>query len=263
MSKRFFAFLSVLVVFMTVAALTGLASGAGPVRATIRGRVLDPDGRPAVGINLLLYPHTGETLDRLNLHFKIPNYDFHRVTTDHNGEFVMADVIDYPENTAHRYALFVDGPTKFYHGITQVVLGQATQFDVTIRLQRATVIRIKLKDKNGQPFNGTRAVYVQSGVLGQGVMKGISYVTEINFVNGVGEWGPVVIKDLDRFQGRVAILDFPNEKFAREAMTQRGMRWTDTAGPLRWTTRSLRGQALDQAPRFNPGGYTELDFALQ
>lgn len=258
-------FLLCLVFAGVVLAAAQSPAGATTPRATIRGKVFYPDGRPAPGINLVLYPHTGQGLDRRNLFWSIPNYEYRRVTTDQNGEFIMAGVTDYPENKIHRYALFADGPTKFYHGVAHVILGQSRPLDqyVEVRLQKATVIRIKLKDRSGKPFNGTRAVYVQSGVLGQDVTKGISYVTEVNFVNGVGEWGPVVIKDKQSFAGRVAILDFPNEQYAKAAMKERAVAWTDNDAPLRWASRNSRGQALDRSPRFNPGDYTDLEFSLQ
>lgn len=230
---------------------------------TIRGTVVYPDGRPAPGIELMLYPHSGQALDKGNTQWKIPNYDYHPVKTDARGEFVMTNVIDYQENKIHRYIVYVVGPTKFYHATVHVVLGgEKLERRVTVELTKATVLRFKLKDRGGKPFSGKRAVYVQSGVLGQGVTKGVSYVTEVEFVNGVGEFGPVVLKDQVGFRGRVAVLDFPSQKFAHAAMRERGMPLGDSEQPLRWVMKDARGRSLDRSTRFTPGGVTEVEFSL-
>lgn len=242
--------------------LLGMALVAPAFAATIHGTVVYPDGSPASGIQLGLYPWGGGALDLTNDYWKIPNYNFHPVTTDQKGEFVMTDVVDYPQNKDHRYILFVNGPTKFYHATTHVILGRSEDIQAKVELQKASVIRLTLKGRDGKPYTGKRAVYVQTGVLGQGVLKGVSYVIDIDFVNGVGEWGPVVLKDTKEFRGRVAILDFPNREFARAAMRERGMAMGDNEGPLRWVMKDARGRALDRSLQFVPGGVTELAFSL-
>lgn len=234
---------------------------AGPMVYNVHGRLVYPDGRPAAGAVLSLYPHSGETIDKENVKWKIPNYDFHRVTTDQNGGFVMTNVIDYPENKTHRYVIYCEGPDPFYNAVAHVILfGPDKDLQVPITMTQATVLRLHLKDRQGKPFNGKRAIYVQAGVLGQGAEKGHSFVIDVEFVNGVAERGRIALKEGG--QGRVAILDFPEARYALEIMKQHDMALGDNTGPLRWVMKNSRGAALDKSLTFVSAGYTDLDFSL-
>lgn len=257
-------FKSPLILCFAGALAFALAGGARAATYTITGKAYFPDGSPAARVNLLLAPHTGKGLDLLNAYWKIPGYDFHPVTTAADGSFTMSNVQDYPQNTTHRYIIWYDGPSPFYHATIHVLLGSETAKQVEVRLKAATALRLHLTNRDGSPYNGSRAIYLQSGALGQGPTKGVSYVETVNFVDGVGILKNVVIKDSTFFQGRVGILDFADAREAKAWMDAHGEGYNDTDQPLRlYVMKDGRGVPLNHESSLVQSGYTDLTYSLQ
>lgn len=253
--------ISMTLVAMAVLLAAATALAYGPY--TIRGQVTMPDGSPAANAIVQLVPHSGLGLDQNNDYWKIPGYQFHRVETDAAGNYLMTGVIDYPENTGHRYALQFDGPSKFYHGTTHVLLkGIDTNLTVNLKLTVASSLRINLTDAVGQPYNGTRAVYVETGTLGQGPIYGVSYITDASFVNGVAEIPRVVIKDKVSGAGLVAILQQSTAAAAKSALQKSGLRPWDTRDGLRYVVKQVDGAVAEQYVNYVPLSTTNVTLSL-
>jgi hypothetical protein len=243
--------------------LTGAAAAAEDTW-TIQGTVTYPDGRPAAGIELMLIAWSPQgRLDMGNTYWKIPNYDRHYVTSDADGRYVMTGVVDYPQNTTHRYTVYVTEKTRQYHGTCNFPLRRENRTKtVDIRLEEATWVRISLRDRAGQPYEGTRAVYMQTGVDLSHPSRGYTSVRELKFVKGVAE-ARLVIRDKNAPVGRVAILEFPTAAAAHQMMESRGMSLRDTSRDgLKFTTRDSRGQPLDRQVTLLPRQEIALDFQL-
>jgi hypothetical protein len=173
----------------------------------------------------------------------------------------MTDVIDHPENTGHRYALYFDGPSQFYHGTTHVLLkGIETNLTVNLNLTDAAALRVNLTDANGLPFNGTRAVYVETGTLGQGPMVGVSYIIDASFTNGTAVVPRVVIKDNVNGTGLVAILQQPTTTSAWNACFKAGLKPWDNRGALRFAVKQVDGALAEQFVNLQRGSYTPVTF---
>lgn len=153
---------------------------------TVKGVVLDPDGRPIPNYPLRLYPVLpAKGIDRDNSYYQIPDRDEHYTKTDAAGRFVMTNVIDYPQVKHRLYKLFrgdfdVDLPLVPGYQTDIVNLNKATSttIELTVRMEPAATLRIILKDRNGRRFTGTKAVSIATG-------KGRRYVSLAEFKNGV------------------------------------------------------------------------------
>ncbi|MGE5509127.1 MAG: carboxypeptidase-like regulatory domain-containing protein [Chitinophagales bacterium] len=230
---------------------------------TIKGRVTYPDGRPAVGVELKLVPWSPQGLDMGNIVYKIPNYDWHLTTTDANGYYVMNNVIDYPENTAHRYTVWVTEKIKTYHGTVNFPLRRESFTPtVDVHLEEAAWVTVKLKDRAGKPFNGTRAVFIQTGTNLSDPSTGYTKVSELTFVNG--EAGVrIAIRDKNAPLGRIAILDFPSRTAAHQAMQARALKISDTSlDGLKLMSHDARGKGLDRQFPLPPVSETTVEFTL-
>ncbi len=242
--------------------LTGAAAAAEDTW-TIQGKVTYPDGRPAAGIELMLIAWSPQGLDMGNTYWKIPDYDRHYVTTGPDGRYVMTGVVDYPQNTTHRYTVYVTEKTRQYHGTCNFPLRQENRtVTADIKLEEATILRISLRDRAGRAYEGTRAAFVQTGVDISDPSRGYTSVRELKFVKGVAEIR-VVIRDKNAPVARVAILEFPTRAAAHQAIQSRGMSTGDNSRDgLKFTTRDSRGRPLDRQIKLLPLQEVALDFQM-
>lgn len=256
----------VLILALTLSALSlaPVCAAADPTY-TVRGRITYPDGRPAPGLQLRLYPWSPEGLDRSNIYWKIPNFDPHFVTTDADGRYVMTGVIDYPENTSHWYSLYTTEETaKVWHGTARFMIWKDKPvIDVDIHLEEATWVTVRLKDRNGKPFNGPRLIWVQVGTDVSNPAKGYTKFEELTFVNGEAGMR-VVIRDKNSPVARVAILDVTTRGEAHRAMESKGLK-LGTGSNLdgqKLAHRDAQGRALDRQIQLPPVAELTVEFTL-
>jgi hypothetical protein len=156
------------------AGLPGLPSFAkGPF--TIRGKVLDLYGKAVgPGFPLSLIPMNATSgMDVENLIWRIPRRDVHATVTDKNGEFVMKNIVDYPEVYTHTYRVWAGdddwGPWSekwpTLKACTRIDLSKqlANEIEVELRGEPAAALKLVATTPDGKPFTGTRSVAVHSG----------------------------------------------------------------------------------------------------
>lgn len=251
---------------LVLSALLFAGAGAAADRTfTVQGRITYPDGRPAAGLELRLYPWSPEGLDRSNIYWRIPNFDPHFVTTDADGRYVMTGIIDYPENKSHWYSLYTTEKTaKVWHGTARFMLREERPVTVVdIQLEPATWVTVKLKDKDGKPFNGPRLIWVQVGTDISDPSKGYTKFEELTFVNGEAGMR-VVIRDKNSPVARVAVLDVTTRDEARKAMQTKGLRLGtgSNADGVKLAHRDARGRPLDRQLNLPPVSETTVEFTL-
>jgi hypothetical protein len=255
--------LAALLLSLLLLNLSALTASAADNTWTIQGRVAYPDGRPAAGLDLLLFSWSPQGWDKENTYWKIPNYDQHPVTTGADGSFTMAGVLDHPENTSHRYVIWVTEKTREWYGAANFLLRPENhQVTANLQLEPATMLKVHLKDKGGKPFEGTRAAFVQVGRDLSDPTKGFTSIRELTFVNGVAEMR-VNIRDKSAPVARLAVLQFPTRDAARQMLHSRGLSTADNSkDALRFVTKDARGKGQDQEVTLPPNGEVALDFNL-
>lgn len=165
-------FMLVSVVLMMVTLPMGVAAG-GPY--TIHGQVVDLNGRPLPYFPMRLNPALPTTgVDNDNVFYRIPGYNDHLTYTDENGEFTMTNVQDYPQNTCHTYRL---EPGRMYETVwaekypfirpyLKVNLADypnTDRIEVLVKPEPAAALKVYVRDKDGQPYNGTLSVSIDTG----------------------------------------------------------------------------------------------------
>lgn len=240
---------------------------AAPDSFTIMGRVVDPEGRPVAGAPLQIVPHIPSGgWDTLNNFYKIPNYNWHQTTTNRDGEFIMENVINYPENYSHNYAIVARAGYNGFHIVQLVNLPtivpktvEGQPIRIQIRAQYATKVVVALKDQNGKPFNGKKVLFFQSGRGVGNPINGTAYITEAEFVDGVYQ-RYVVVKPGG--YGRVAILAFDSEKQAELTLLSKGLKINESLDGLSYTLKDASGGAVSAETAFVPGGESRVELRL-
>lgn len=186
---------------------------------TIRGIVLDPQGRPVAGYAVHLLPVLPQKgVDADNTFYRIPNRDDHRTVTDANGRFVMAGVVPDPQVEHHTYKI---APVTHNHPFVHRMGGDVLSFtqlpsnvvELTIKTEPAAHVRVTLKDQNGRPFTGSRAFSVVTG-------QNRNIATTVEFVNGVGD---LYVHPGDaKNPGRLALLRWETAEQARVEEARQG-----------------------------------------
>lgn len=153
--------------------MNSIALAAGPY--TIRGVVLGVDGKPVAGYPLIITPHLPNLngMDFQNVFYKIVNRDDHLTYTDSTGQFVMTNVVDYPQVEHHGYRIWGGGDAlaekQAVHPFIRPYLtidlstGQSNELYVVIKSEPASALRIVAKDPSGRPYTGSVSVSVVSG----------------------------------------------------------------------------------------------------
>lgn len=198
--------------------LPGLPSFAkGPF--TIKGRVLDLNGRPVTGFPIFLIPMNPTSgMDVENVFWKIPNREIHPTTTDKNGYFTLTNVVDYPENYTHTYRIWAGdddwGPWAekwaMVKACTRVDLSKqlSNEIEVELRGEPAAALKIIATTPDGKPFNGTRSVAVHSGRH--------RFVYTAHFHDGVAIKAGIPLTDFDYPETRIVVLNEINSKYTKE-----------------------------------------------
>lgn len=206
------------------AAPPGLPSFAkGPF--TIKGRVLDLYGKPVAGFPLYLIPMNPTSgMDVENVYWRIPNRDIHPTHTGKNGEFVMTDVVDYPENYSHTYRIWAGdddwGPwTEKYpvlKACTRVDLSKqlSNEIEVVLKGEPAAALKIVATTPDGKPFTGTRSVAVHSGRH--------RFCYTAHFYNGVSMKAGIPLTDFDYPETRIVVFNEVDSKFTKERRLANG-----------------------------------------
>jgi hypothetical protein len=248
----------ILVVFVLLVAVTGTMAASRVF--TIQGKILDPEGQPVAGAPLQISPLTPDQgWDTLNVFYKIPSYDFHRTTTNQNGDFVMAGIIDYPENYTKYYVVSaVDGFNGLH--IRQIVNLRSTTDVITLnaKAEYATLLSVSLRGSDGKPYNGRRGIYVQSGRRLGDARFGASFIRDAEFRDGVYQYWMVVKPD--RY-ARVAVLNAPAVD-VKKSLAAKGLKAGDSLDPLSLVAKDLKGKALDREISLTPRGEASVDFVL-
>lgn len=262
MPRTWRAAFALALILVPVLSVGSLAAG---YRFTVQGRVTYPDGRPAAGLELRLYPWSPEGLDRSNIYWKIPNFDPHFTTTDANGHYVMTNVIDYPENSSHWYSLYTTEKTsKVWHGTARFRFWEGKPVEtVDVHLEEATWVTIKLKNRDGKPFNGPRLVWVQIGTDVTNPTKGYTKFEELTFVNGEAGMRNV-IRDKNSPVARIAVLDVPTRAEAHRVMESKGLKLGTGSNMdgVKLAHKDAMGQALERTIQMPPVSEVTVEFTL-
>ncbi|MGE5508645.1 MAG: hypothetical protein ACM3RP_09230 [Chitinophagales bacterium] len=188
---------------------------------TIKGAVLDPQGKPVAGYPLKLLPVLpGKGVDTDNSYYKIPNRDEHDTVTDAAGRFTMTNVVDYEQVKTRAYKLQRGNHDRQYpfvhlYGTDIVALDRLTsnQVYVVIRTEPATTVKILLRDRQGRPYTGDLTISVATG-------HGRRVVRPISFERGVAVLS-VAPGDV-RTPGRLVLLPWKTSAEAREQSNKHG-----------------------------------------
>lgn len=162
-------------VALFAAAASVLAAESGPF--TIRGVVLGVDGKPIAGWPLRVSPKrpNGDD-DVMNVFYRVPNYNDHLTYTNAEGQFVMTDVIDYPQVTTRQYRIWSGGSdldvirmqrNPCIQVSTGVDFATATSNEIylVIKAEARSALRVTMSFDDGTPFNGTVSVAIRNGKL--------------------------------------------------------------------------------------------------
>lgn len=188
---------------------------------TIKGQVLDPNGKPVEGYPVALYPVLpGKGMDRDNSYYKIPDRDDHSTRTDADGRFLMTNVVDYPQVKNRLYKLFRgDFETRWpfvpawQSDIVSLNKATSTTIEVTVHMEPAAMVKLILKDRNGRRFTGTKAVSIATG-------KGRRYTSLARFEDGVAV---VTCSPGDpKMPGRLILLRWENQAEAKQQAREHG-----------------------------------------
>lgn len=145
----------------------------GPGPFTVVGWVTDEAGQPLPDLTLILVPvvaGTGET-DLENGVYRIDDRDNHQTKTNADGLFVMPGVYDYRVTDTHLYQVLHADPISYPErnpflylsgGLVDFTDLETGMVKTKLVARPAGGLRIVLRGATGEPYNGMRALLVET-----------------------------------------------------------------------------------------------------